>query len=257
MLAYLVLQFSFLLVLQTDSSERLYADALWEDESVQNTTANGLVVSVNPELLVGDGLNRAWRNVDEPNGKIHVRSNPLSKVNFELQPMHSHDGAVAELSMRGVSVGKTRASTSKVEIVSDSLTKFDSCQTIVFSLDGISFSEPQIRVNANQSLDRSKAKKGGFFAAKLTSAYYRKFPENVKQRAEAFSEKLVRKHLLETMNLLSSFYLDAMQRLANRFPTLFSLGWSAHSDNQNLYFSAHQETATPQTELRPPNPRSV
>ena len=74
-------------------------------ESISSIPSTGLMVTINPDMLIGEGLTRSWRRIDEPYGKLHVKSSPLSKVNFNLSPKPSEDGAVIEIKINGTSVG--------------------------------------------------------------------------------------------------------------------------------------------------------
>lgn len=204
--------------------------------------SGSVVVAVNPDALLGEGLSRAWRKIDEPNGKLRVQSKPLSKVYFQLATSDSFDGAMINVQLEGSSAGVTHTTSDKFKISTDSLTLFNGQQSIFIDSNGcISASAPMIQVDANQSFSRASAEKSKLSAA-LAGFAYRKFPRDVQQRAQTFAYQQITKQLRQSIKNLQNNLSRSLNEFAKRRPAIANLDWHMTSDSRNIYLTTFSDT---------------
>ena len=241
-----------IVLLQTNSPFSDPSETVWQANSIDPAPNAGLLVTIDPELLIGKALGQAWRNIDEPFDKYHVQSKPLSKVNFQLNPVPSDDGAVIDVTLDGSSVGSTTSSTQKTEIRSDSLTRFRAKLNILFHINGLAFSQPKLKVKTNQSFNSANTKKGAGFGAMFAKVAYRRFPEQVESRAKTFACRQLVRHIQATFLNLERTVYETVARLSQTRPALTGLGWHIFSDNRNVYLAVLDSSGNSNSTTPPP-----
>lgn len=200
--------------------------------------ATGLVVAVDPDELLGIGLARHWQCINEEFDDRHIQSQPFSKINFILDPVPSPDGAVIQVSMKGVAVGETRTNSNNVEFVANSLTDIKTKLTLFLSTAGLSYSKPLIKTSTKLSLESVKSGKN-ILAGAFVKTGIRKFPDQVDKQAKPFAKYQVERNLRTSLARMEEDLYRSAGQLANRYPVLSSLQWHVSSDEKKVYFSGN------------------
>ncbi|MEM9411722.1 MAG: hypothetical protein AAGA30_11455 [Planctomycetota bacterium] len=198
----------------------------------QPATQPELILIVNPSQLLGRGLMRSWRRLDRNYQGRRIEAQPYSKINFEIHPQPSNEGALAELYLEGVSIGETKNTKGSTSIYSDAVTKFHAKQHIYASEFGIDISEPDLRIQSSQSFNRSKSKNP--FAPAIAKRIYTRFPREIEAKSKQFAEQEIRRQLQQTVDDTLRMGTDLLTQAWQRFPWIGQQAWSLSSTDQHV-----------------------
>lgn len=199
---------------------------------------SGLVIAIDPDALIGEGLIQEWHCINEEFDQRQIESKPFSKVRFQLTPKPSIGAAVVRVYMSGSSVGESSATSKKVEIVSDTLTNFEACQKFFLSANGVGHNEPHVKVDSNTSVKKMNAGRH-LLAGAFTKAGIKHAPKQVKQTADKFAQYQIEKSLrLSVMQMLQEMQNQLVQ-FSYKNPMLAGLDWQFSSDEQRIYLAAN------------------
>ncbi len=198
--------------------------------------ATGLVVTIDPDQLFGQGLSQSWINVNAPFGNNRVASQPLSKVNFELLPIESSNGAVVEIQLTGTTVGASTSSNQSSKIAMDSLTQCEARQRVYINSSGLTFDDCIYKVQSNQSLNHVKSKNP--FTGAMVKMAFRHFPEQVSSRADSFARQQIQNHLAISNADLKHAIESATRQMIAEYPLIGEFDWHFSTDRNRIYLTA-------------------
>ena len=217
-------------------------NAQLDDISSRHSSHAELVLFVNPENLLEQGLSRAWRNLDRCFEGRRIQGRPFSKVHFNLSPVPSADGAIVNLHLTGSSVGETRNTKNGTEVYSDSLTQFKSWQQVFVTANQIHVSEPQLKIQTAQSFNRAKSKNP--LKPILVKRIYSSFPREIEKKSREFSEEEIRRQLKQTVNETLATARSMLLNGAEQFPWMYFQYWHLSSTQQNVVIALDGRVAS-------------
>ncbi len=197
---------------------------------------SGLVIAFDPHQLFAHGLRQAWTCVREPNGQHCIFSQSFTKVNFRVTPEPSLDGAMMTVDLEGTSVGEAVATSGSRQVVSDNLTRFGSKQLLLINAEGLHFSNPELNVKTDQSLNRTTTKLP--LADSVVRNRYRKKPEQIQVEATRFARQQVARHLARSNFQLGQHAHWWASRLLAFHPWLTGMAWHFSSNERHVFISA-------------------
>ncbi len=196
----------------------------------------GVVVTINPDRLMGVGLAQSWNCVDAPLGQRRINGQPLSRVHVELTPQLSYQGAVLCVQLDGTSVGQSTSRQKSTVVALDTLTQFQSKQQWFVDSRGIVFSEAKLEVQSNRSLNQTDSKNP--FAGALVKAGLKHFDGKIDSEAEEFSRRQIQQRLASANARVQHQARQATERLLSGNPLLAEFAWLFSSDSENVYIAS-------------------
>ena len=196
-----------------------------------------IVVSADANAVFKNAFAQSWNRVNDQLGKRQIQARNFSKVDYQIRPIPSFDGALIKLIMDGSSFGESTASSSAdKKLILDTLTKFRSRQLLLLRSSGIEYGPPDIKVKAVQSFNRTSA------TGPLVSSLMKRIVSDPPAGFEARTKDFARKQILQNVNchLQKTFQegINTIHRLFAHVPTLQSYQWTLSSDDQFIYASA-------------------
>ena len=197
----------------------------------------GIVVSIDADKVFEHALQQSWSQIHDQLGKRSIKSRAFSKVNYQIEPVPSVDGALLGLMMQGVAIGESQASReNKSEIFVDTLTKFRSRQMLRLSHAGVEYGPVDVRATSTQSFNRMKSQNP--FSTALVERFMKKPSQRFTDRANEFATKQIERNI---MNHLAATYratVNSLHTMQSQFPVLLKYNWNFSSDEMFIYVAA-------------------
>ena len=199
--------------------------------------AGGIVVSIDAEQVFKQALAQSWNCVNEGLGRRHVNGKMFSKVDYQIKPVASFDGALLQIYMDGVSYGQTTAIRSeKNKVVIDALTHFKSRQMLLLRSTGAEYGPLDLTVDASQDFNRTTSSNP--LASTLAKRVLNKPNARFKAQTNSFAKKQIERNVAKHLAMTYEKGVQSLNQLHNRIPMLHQFSWSVSSDDKFIYAAA-------------------
>ena len=197
----------------------------------------GIVVSVDAEAVFKHALVQSWNCVNDRLGRRQVNGKMFSKVDYQIKPTPSLDGALLRIFMDGVSFGESTAMrTEKSKVIVDTLTNFQSRQMLLLRATGVEYGPLDLAVDASQKYNRTTSSNP--FASTLAKRVLKNPSENLKAQTNAFAKKHIERNVSRHLAMTYRNGVESINRMFTRIPMLQRFSWSMSSDENFIYAAA-------------------